>query len=105
MRKCLTFAKHMSFLNLIAELDASNVVLALNVHQQSSIYVDPIIEDCINFNVCFRSLNFSHVRHETNQYAHYLAKYDLHNLDCIWIEETPPYIPPVLTFDLLSDFH
>jgi hypothetical protein len=33
MRKGLEFAKDMSFLNLIAESDGSNVVLALNVHQ------------------------------------------------------------------------
>ena len=32
MRKGLEFAKDMSFLNLIAESYASNVVLALNVH-------------------------------------------------------------------------
>ncbi|MCI35158.1 hypothetical protein A2U01_0056379, partial [Trifolium medium] len=39
MRKGLEFAKDMSFLNLIAESDASNMILALNHHQQSSYYV------------------------------------------------------------------
>ena len=32
MRKGVEFAKDMSFLNLIVESDASNVVLALNAH-------------------------------------------------------------------------
>jgi hypothetical protein len=104
MRKGLKFAKDMCFMNLIAESDASNVVLALDTHQQSSTYVGSIIEDCINLSVCFRGLNFVHVRHEANQAAHYLAKHALHNLDCIWIEETSPCISAVLTFDLLSDF-
>jgi len=83
MRKSLEFAKDMCFMNLIAELDISNVALTLNTHQQSSTYARSIIEDCISFNVCFRSLNFLHVRREANQTARYLAKHDLHNLDCI----------------------
>jgi len=82
----------MSFLNLIEEVDASNVVLALNSHQQYSTYVGSIIGDCIRFNVCFHGLNILHVRCEANQPAHYLAKYALHNFDCIWIGETPPCI-------------
>ena len=89
MRKGLEFAKDMSFMNLIAESDASNVVLALNAHQQSSNYVGSIIRDCISFIGSFHSLNFLHVRREANQAAHYLAKYTLKNLDCIWVEETP----------------
>ncbi|KEH19367.1 hypothetical protein MTR_8g051775 [Medicago truncatula] len=43
MRKGLEFATDMSFLNLIAESAASNVVLALNVHLQSPNYVGSII--------------------------------------------------------------
>jgi len=39
----------MSFLNVIAESDASNVVLTLNVHQQSPTYIDSIIGDSISF--------------------------------------------------------
>jgi ribonuclease HI len=99
MWKGLEFAKDMSFLNLITESDASNVVLALNAHQQSPNYVGSIIRDCISFKGSFRSLNFSHIRREANQSAHYLAKYALKNLDCVWIEETPPCISAVLTFD------
>jgi len=95
----------MSFLNLITESDASNVVLALNARQQSPNYVDSIIRDCISFKGSFRSLNFLHVRREANQAAHYLAKYALKNLDCIWVEETPSCIYAVSTFDLLPDFH
>jgi len=72
MRKCLKFAKDMSCLNLIAESDASNVVLTLNAHQQSSNYVGSIIR--ISFKGSFCSLNFLHVRREANQAAHYLAK-------------------------------
>jgi len=41
---------------------------------------------------------------EANQAAHYLAKYALKNLDCIWVEETPSCISAVLAFDLLPDF-
>jgi len=104
MRKSLEFAKDMSFLNLIAKSDASNVVLALNAHQLSPNYVDSIIQDCISFKDSFRSLNFLHVRREANQAAHYLAKYALKNLDCIWVEETPPCIFVVLAFDLLQTF-
>jgi hypothetical protein len=103
-RKELEFAKDVCFLNLIAESDTSKVVQALNTHQQHPKYIRSIIGDCINFNVFFRNLKFLHVRREANQAAHYLAQYSLHNLDCIWIEETPPYISAVLTFDLLSDF-
>ena len=58
MRKGLKFAIDISFLNLIAESDASNVVLALNAHQQSSNYVGSIIRDCISFKGSFRSLIF-----------------------------------------------
>jgi len=43
MRKGLEFAKDMCFMNLIAESDDSNVVLALNAHQQPHNYVDSII--------------------------------------------------------------
>jgi len=53
MQKGLKFSKYMSFLNLIAESDASNVVFALNAYQQSSTYVCSIIGDCISFNVWF----------------------------------------------------
>jgi len=105
MQKGLEFAKDMSFLNLIAESDVSNVVLALNAHQKSPNYVGSIIRDCISLKGSFRSLNFLHVRREANQAAHYLAKYALKNLDCIWIEETPSCISAALTFDLLLDFH
>jgi hypothetical protein len=59
------------------------VVLALNAHQQSPNYVGSIIRDCISFKGSFRSLNFSHIRREANQSAHYLAKYALKNLDCV----------------------
>ena len=104
MWKGLEFAKDMSFLNLIPESDAFNVVLVLNAPQQSSNYVGSIIRDCISFKGSFHSLNFLHVRREANQTAHYLAKYALKNLDCIWVEEIPPCISTVLTFDLLPDF-
>jgi len=53
MWKSLEFAKDMSFLNLIGESDTSNVVLALNAHQQSLTYVGSIIRDCISFKVVF----------------------------------------------------
>jgi len=104
MRKSLEFAKDMSFLNLIAESVASNVVLALNVHRQSLSYAGFIIRDCISFKGSFCSLNFLNVRHEVNQTTHYLAKYALKSLDCIYIEEIPPYISAISTFDLLSNF-
>jgi hypothetical protein len=65
MRKSLKFATEVSFLNLIAEPAASNVVLALIVHQQSHIYVSSITRECISFNDSFRSLIFFHVRRET----------------------------------------
>jgi len=104
MRKGLEFAKDMSFLNIIAESDASNVVLALNAHQQSLNYVGSIIRDCISFKGSFRRLIFLHVKRKGNQATHYLAKYALKNLDCIWIEETSSCISAVLTFDLLLDF-
>lgn len=64
-------------MNLIAESDASNVVLALNTYQYYSIYVGFIIEDCISLSVCFRSLIFLYVRRESNQAAYYLVKYTL----------------------------
>ena len=83
MQKGLEFTKDMSFLNLIAESDASNVVSALNADQQSPNYVGSIIRDCISFKGSFRSLNFLYVRREANQATHYLAKYALENLDCI----------------------
>jgi len=69
MRKELKFAKDMCFLNLTAESNASNVVHALNTHQQYPNYVGSIIGDCINFNVFFRSLSFLHVWCETSQTA------------------------------------
>ena len=81
------------------------MVLALNAYQQSPNYVGSIVRDCISFKGSFCSLNFLHVRREANQTAHYLAKYALKSLDCIWVEETPPCISAVLTFDLLPDFH
>jgi len=79
MRKSLEFSKDMFSLNLIAESNASKVVLALNAHQLSSTYIG----DCMNSNACFCNLIFLHVRRETNQTALYLAKYALHNLYCI----------------------
>jgi hypothetical protein len=97
--------KRYIFCEFIAESNASNVVLALNNHQQSSHYVGSIIEDCINLNICFYSLNFVHIKRVANQAAHYLAKHVLYNLDHVWIEETPRCIFVVLAFDLLSDFY
>jgi len=84
----LEFAKDISFLNLIEESDASIVVSTLNVHQQSSTYVDSIL----------------HVRREANQAPKYLTKYALYNLDCIWIEEILSCVSAILAFDLLQDF-
>jgi len=84
---------------ILFQQDVSIVLLALNVHQQSPNYVGSIIRDCVSFKGSFRSLNFLHVRREVNQAAHYLAKYALTNLDCIWIEETPPCISAILVFD------
>jgi len=46
----------------------------------------------------FHSLDFLHVRREANQTARYLVKYVLHNLDWIWIKETPSYIFAVLRY-------
>ena len=92
------------FLNVIAESDISNVISALNAHQQPPNYVGSITRDCISFKGSFCSLNFLHVRCEANQAAHYLTEYALKNLDCIWIEQTPLCISAILTFDLLSDF-
>jgi hypothetical protein len=71
---------------------------------QSPTYVGSIIGYCISFNCSFCSLIFLHVKREAKQVAHHLAKYDLHNLDCIWIEESEPCIYAILVFDLLSDF-
>ena len=105
MRKGLEFAKDMCFFESYSIIRCSNVVLALNAHQQSPNYVGSIIRDCISFKGNFLSLNFLHVRREANQTAHYLAKYALKNLDCMWIEETPSYISAILAFDLLPDFH
>lgn len=39
MMKSFKFAKDVFFLDLIVELDSSNVVLALNFHQQCSTYI------------------------------------------------------------------
>lgn len=100
MWKDLKFVKDVSFLNLIAESNISNVVVALNVHQQFCTYVCSIIQDYINFNVCLHSLDFLRNRCKANQIAHYLTKYGLY----ICIKETPSCIYGVLTFDLLSDF-
>jgi len=91
-------------MNLIAESNASNVVLALNAHQQSPNYVGSIIRDCVSFKGSFRSLNFLHVKREASQAAHYLATYAFKNLDCIWIEETPPYISTVLHLIYCQNF-
>jgi hypothetical protein len=79
----------MSFLNLMIELNAFNMVLTLNDCQQSFTYVGSIIGDYISFNVYFCSLSFLHIMREANQTAHYLAKCALYNLYCIWIKETP----------------
>ncbi|RHN56175.1 hypothetical protein MtrunA17_Chr5g0426611 [Medicago truncatula] len=38
MWKGLKFAKNMCFMNLIAESDTSNLILALNTHEHYSIY-------------------------------------------------------------------
>jgi len=80
MRKGLEFAKDMSLMDLVAESNASNVVLALNVRQQSPNYVGSIIRDCVSFKGNFCSLNFSHVSHEANQSTHYLAIYTLNEI-------------------------
>jgi hypothetical protein len=100
MRKGFEFAKDMSFLNLIAESDASNVVLASNAHQQSPNYVVSIIRDYISFKGSSRRLNFLHVRRVANQAAHILAKDTIKNLDWIWIKETLSSISAVLAFML-----
>jgi len=39
----------------------------MNAHQQYFNYIGSIVEDCVNFTVCFHSLNFVHVKHEVNQ--------------------------------------
>jgi len=82
MRNGLEFVKFKSFLNLIEELDASNVVLMLDAHQQSLTYVGSLLMIVLVL-IIFRSLKFLHVRCKANQTAYYLSKYSLHNLDCI----------------------
>lgn len=55
VEKGLEFAtkkKNMYFLNLKVESNASNIVLTLNAHQQSPIFIGYTIGDCINFNIC-----------------------------------------------------
>jgi len=66
MQNGLELAKDVSFLNLIAESGVFNVVLRMNVHQQSSTYVISI-EWCIDFDVCFHRLNFVHFRLTPNK--------------------------------------
>jgi len=52
----------------------------------------------------FNSINFSHVRREANQVAHYLVKYAIFiSFDVVLIEETPSYIDAVVTFDLMQE--
>jgi len=53
MRKGLEFAKDMSFLNLIAGSDTSNVVLALNAHQQSPTILALLFEIVLVLKVVF----------------------------------------------------
>jgi hypothetical protein len=80
------------------ESDTSNVVMALNNHQQSPYYVGFIIEDYISFNDCFCSLYFVHVKCEVNKATPYLAKYALYNPDYMWIKETLRHIYALLAF-------
>jgi len=53
MRKGLKFAKDMSFLNLIGESNAYNVVLALNAHQQSPTMLALLFEIVLVLRVVF----------------------------------------------------
>jgi hypothetical protein len=58
MRKESEFAKGMSFLNLLAEFDASNVVHELNTHQQYPNYVGSIIGESLILMSFFSLFNF-----------------------------------------------
>lgn len=49
----MKLTKHMFLLNVIAESGASNMVLTLNIHQQSPTYVGSIIRGCINLMFAF----------------------------------------------------
>jgi len=42
-----------------------------------------------------------HIRRVANQTNHYLAKFATENVDRVWIEESPPCIVAVSTFDLM----
>jgi len=44
-----------------------------------------------------------YVRHVANQATHYLAKFALLNLGCVWIEDVPSCVSVVLVFDLMRD--
>jgi ribonuclease HI len=104
MLKGLKFAKELLFLNIQAESDSSNVIMAIKDKHLVSVYLETLVEDCVKLKSSFDFITFTHVRRVANQAAHYLAKFALSsNSDFVWVGETPSCIAAVVSFDLLPN--
>ncbi|MCI18636.1 hypothetical protein A2U01_0039791, partial [Trifolium medium] len=68
-------------------------------------YLGTTALECSNLISSFNNIVIAHVRRETNQAAHYLAKFAISGLsNFIWIEETSSCIEAIVAFDLLPHF-
>lgn len=73
MRNASEFARDMGFLNIQAETDSMQVVLAMKSRKQTHSYFGRLITDCLNMSHAFA--NFMLL--DGNKLAHKLAKYAL----------------------------
>jgi len=99
-RKALIYAVKTCFLNLHAELDNLLVIQSINGLHTDQSYLDLIVLDCAELKRNFYYVDFHHANMKANCVAHHLAKFALHNLDNIWIEEFPDSIAQFLSSNL-----
>lgn len=78
--------------DIVAEGDSRNVIHALKASSIDNSYFGMLISDCSGIH----DIQASHVKRVANNAAYTLAKFDLSNVDSVWIEECPPYISSII---------
>lgn len=88
---------------IIVEGDCKYLFDALNGHGQRSFYIRSIIDNCMLYKDCFRSLSFVFCPRACNSVAHRLAQGAAHGVSLdIWEVVAPIFVRDALYSDLIN---
>ena len=99
-KEALSWLKNLSYNKVIVELDAQQLVHALQGFQEDLSYFGSIVEDCKILSKDLGDCTFVFVKQSANQMAHSLAKATDSMLDQgVWFFNLPFFISHVLALD------